>query len=356
MSRLQLLGGLQHIHAAHVGHPDVREQQIDTLALQHLDRRAAVLGHEHVVAVAPQHDAKHVAQRRLIVDDQDRVADWPPAGATRRRAESRAVAARLMPSSAMAESPDRCSLRPAGHADWKPHAHRRARPTGPTRRGCGHRSRSRCDARSQGRARPPSERAAERLKHVIELLGRDPASVVLRRRARARWRRVEPRRARRAAGVRPPGIARRPLVPRLHSTWRTSASSPSYQTGSPGHVDVDRVSRRGRPRCCAAAAAASSSTCRTSSRATARPLRTRVGQEQPDRLVQPLGFAEHDVHQLRPARRTAAARPGAPAIEPDIAASGFRISCAMPAAISPTAASRCCSRASRSRRLSSVMS
>jgi hypothetical protein len=31
-------------------------------------------------------------------------------------------------------------------------------------------------------------------------------------------------------------------------------------------------------------------------------------------------------------------------IEPDIDASGLRISCAMPAAISPTAASRCCSR------------
>ena len=38
-------------------------------------------------------------------------------------------------------------------------------------------------------------------------------------------------------------------------------------------------------------------------------------------------------------------------IDPDIDASGLRISCAMPAAISPTAARRCCSRASRSRRL-----
>ena len=37
-------------------------------------------------------------------------------------------------------------------------------------------------------------------------------------------------------------------------------------------------------------------------------------------------------------------------IDPDIDASGFRISWAMPAAISPTAARRCCSRASRSSR------
>ncbi|MNC84889.1 hypothetical protein D3C83_04580 [compost metagenome] len=43
-------------------------------------------------------------------------------------------------------------------------------------------------------------------------------------------------------------------------------------------------------------------------------------------------------------------------IDPDIDASGFRISCAIPAAISPTAARRCCRRASRSSRLTVVTS
>ena len=43
-------------------------------------------------------------------------------------------------------------------------------------------------------------------------------------------------------------------------------------------------------------------------------------------------------------------------IDPDIEASGLRISWAMPAAISPTAASRCCMRAPRSNRLTSVTS
>ena len=43
-------------------------------------------------------------------------------------------------------------------------------------------------------------------------------------------------------------------------------------------------------------------------------------------------------------------------IEPDIDASGLRISWAMPAAISPTAASRCCSRAFALQRLTSVTS
>ena len=40
-------------------------------------------------------------------------------------------------------------------------------------------------------------------------------------------------------------------------------------------------------------------TFRTSSRASAEPLRPRVGQERFDRVVQPLGLAQHDVHQLR---------------------------------------------------------
>ena len=43
-------------------------------------------------------------------------------------------------------------------------------------------------------------------------------------------------------------------------------------------------------------------------------------------------------------------------MDPDIDASGLRISCAMPAAISPTAASRCCNRASRSSFFTSVRS
>ena len=43
-------------------------------------------------------------------------------------------------------------------------------------------------------------------------------------------------------------------------------------------------------------------------------------------------------------------------MDPDIEASGLRISWAMPAAISPTAARRCCNRALCSKRLTSVTS
>ena len=70
------------------------------------------------------------------------------------------------------------------------------------------------------------------------------------------------------------------------------------------------------------------------------PLRPRVGEKRSDRRVQPLRLAQHDVHQLF---LLAAERQLLPQNlnRPDIDASGLRISCAMPAAISPTAASRC---------------
>ena len=57
--------------------------------------------------------------------------------------------------------------------------------------------------------------------------------------------------------------------------------------------------RRARRRCCAAAARRPARPCAMSSRASGEPLRPRVGQERPDRVVQPLRLAQHDVHQLR---------------------------------------------------------
>ncbi len=71
MSRLSALGGAQHVDAADVRHPDVREQQIDAFLFEDRDRLGAVGGEQHVEAVAAQHDAQHVAHRRLIVHDED---------------------------------------------------------------------------------------------------------------------------------------------------------------------------------------------------------------------------------------------------------------------------------------------
>ena len=36
-----------------------------------LDRRAAVLGEQHLVALAPQHDRQQLPHRSLVVDDED---------------------------------------------------------------------------------------------------------------------------------------------------------------------------------------------------------------------------------------------------------------------------------------------
>ena len=69
------LGGAKHLDAAHVGHLDVGDQQIEAAALELLDRRAAVLGQRHVVAFAAQHDGQQLAHRSLVVhDEQSRLA------------------------------------------------------------------------------------------------------------------------------------------------------------------------------------------------------------------------------------------------------------------------------------------
>ena len=61
----------QHFDAAQVGHLDVRDQQIDRLALQGVDGRPAVLGEQHLVALAAQHDRQQLAHRPLVVDDEN---------------------------------------------------------------------------------------------------------------------------------------------------------------------------------------------------------------------------------------------------------------------------------------------
>ena len=68
---VDLLRGAQHVDAAQVGHLDVGDQQVDRLALQRVDGGAAVLGEQHLVAFAAQHDRQQLPHRSLIVDDED---------------------------------------------------------------------------------------------------------------------------------------------------------------------------------------------------------------------------------------------------------------------------------------------
>ena len=64
------LGRAQHVHAAHVGHFDVGDQQIVAPALERIDGRAAVFGQRDVVSFAPQHNRQQLSHRPLIVHDE----------------------------------------------------------------------------------------------------------------------------------------------------------------------------------------------------------------------------------------------------------------------------------------------
>ena len=140
--------------------------------------------------------------------------------------------------------------------------------------------------------------------------------------------------------------ARRPLVARFQTICRIWFSSASNQTGR-RHVDVDGVVSRSSALLRSSSAVSLSTRARRAARSRTAAAARRPGTTMV--VVQALRLAQHDVHQLR---LLVAERQLLRSIwiEPDIDASGLRISWAMPAAISPTAASRCCRRASRSSR------
>ena len=95
----------------------------------------------------------------------------------------------------------------------------------------------------------------------------------------------------------PSGIARSPLVARFQTICLICPSSASYQSSAGGHVDVDRVP-------VVHLGAVPQQQRRVVERAPdvepgdREPLRPRVRQKRSDRRVQPLGLAQHDVHQL----------------------------------------------------------
>ena len=65
------LGGAQDLDAADVGHLDVGDQDVDRFLLERGDRALAVLGEQHLVALAPQEDGEHLPHRSLVVHDED---------------------------------------------------------------------------------------------------------------------------------------------------------------------------------------------------------------------------------------------------------------------------------------------
>ena len=133
----------------------------------------------------------------------------------------------------------------------------------------------------------------------VDLLGRDPASLVLDGEHDPLVCRRLTFRGRRSCSSRPPfAIARRPLVARFQTICRIWFSSASHQTGSAGtstsmmwcalHFRAVAQQERG----------VLNHLPHVESRQR-EPLRPRVGQKRSDRVVQPLRLAQHDVHQLR---------------------------------------------------------
>ena len=154
---------------------------------------------------------------------------------------------------------------------------------------------------------------------------------------------------------RPPSrIARSPLVARFQTICRTWFSSASNAT-SAGGTRTSMTCPSSTSELLRNSTAASFSKRRTSRRA----IENRCGfaYARNDRMV---SFKRSDSRSTMSMSCACSSVSGSSCrriwIDPDIAASGLRISWAMPAAISPTAASRCLSRASRSSFLMSVTS
>ena len=178
-----------------------------------VDRRAAVLGEQHVVAFAPQHDRQQLPHRPLVVDDEDAraaAARWSAAAAWV------AVCVMSSPPRAPAGAPTRSVpvAAPRAHLDLAVVV--------------GHDA---VDDR-EAEAAALGEAAVERLEEAVELLRRDADALVLdgdaRRRpiagSKAPTRRSRP----------PSGIARRPLVARFQTICLICPSSASYHSSVGG--------------------------------------------------------------------------------------------------------------------------
>ena len=62
---------LQHFEAVHARHLDVEEHEVGRFALDQLDAFLARRRQHHVVAVVLERHLQRVADRRLVIDDQD---------------------------------------------------------------------------------------------------------------------------------------------------------------------------------------------------------------------------------------------------------------------------------------------
>ena len=265
----------------------------------------AVLGQRHVVPFAAQHDRQQLAHRSLVVDDEQRVARGRVPGSRFRVHGSGSCCSMVLLT-------DCSSLRLFRSFDYCVQTVAATALTGSLTLtvvpspGCrAHLNFAAVVADDAMDNRQPEtgafrERAAEGLKDRVQLVGGNADAFVAPRRARPS--RGRPRRPIRAARR---GSAARRCASRA-DRWspdsRQSAESGSRRPRTPlrssGTLNVDDVPFlhfRAVPQ--------------QQRRIVEHPthveprnresLRPRVGKERADRVVQPLRFAQHDVHQLR---------------------------------------------------------
>ncbi len=70
-SGLAALDGAEHLHAAHLGHHQVGDDDVRAVLVELGEPLLAVGGDGDVIALTPQHGGEHLAQVCLVVEDQD---------------------------------------------------------------------------------------------------------------------------------------------------------------------------------------------------------------------------------------------------------------------------------------------
>ena len=241
-----------------------------------VDRGAAVLGEQHFVALAPQHDRQQLPHRPLIVDDED--ARRPALGGRRRRV---ALAVLMCVTAARAgRRTDTRRARARLRADLNlavvvgddavDDREAEAAALGEACRGTA--GTGRRAPRAECRCPRPA-RSARRRRDAGSTRADEAQAAAVRHRAQAVGREV------------PDDLLDLPfvgLVPELGSAGTSTSIACASSTSA-----LLRSS-----------SAVSFSARRTSNRAICEALRPRVGEKRSDRRVQPLRLAQHDVHQL----------------------------------------------------------
>ena len=72
----------QHFQTVHPRHPQIAEHGVRPRIFAHLDAAAAIACRRRVVPAAAQVTRQHLANRAVVIDDENVRHDWPPLAPT----------------------------------------------------------------------------------------------------------------------------------------------------------------------------------------------------------------------------------------------------------------------------------